>query len=137
MPTGFVWRRFGSSERLSSPMVNGMAPCPLGWVAFAGLMPGHQLQELHSSPLHPLLENLTETSWGNLQQQLQSEKFCFSASEALRALSSRSLQQYSASPAWRKVMLIQMCLSVLAALPAFGAPGWVWMETPALGAEPS
>lgn len=50
-------------------------------------------------------------------------------------MSSRSVQQYGTSPAWRKVLLIQMCLSILTALPTFSAPGWILMETPARGAE--
>lgn len=48
MPTGFVWRRLGSSERLSSLTLSRMASCLLRWavLAFAQLMPRHQLQQL-------------------------------------------------------------------------------------------
>lgn len=41
-------------------------------------------QGVHTGPLHPLLETLVETAWKSLQQRLQSEKFCFSACEALK-----------------------------------------------------
>lgn len=93
-PTGFVWRRLGSPERPSSLTVSGMAPARAAGSAACGLCSvgaRHQPQQL-PAPLRGCAPAPSARCWKtsrkrrgkSLQQQLQSEQFCFSASEALR-----------------------------------------------------